>query len=136
MRIHVEQRESGTTPVGFVLMLPLFALPLGAWAVQKGWIVFGTCGLKLLAGIPCLTCGATRATVHLLHGNIGSALAMQPLVVSAYGVLAVWGVVSFAAFAAGRRVQMTLTHGQELALKVGLLVTPFANWLYLVAAGV
>lgn len=136
MRIRVEQREPGTSPLGFVLMLPLFALPLGAWAVQEGWIVFGTCGLKLLLGIPCLTCGATRATIHLLHGHIGAAVAMQPLIVLAYVALIVWGLVSFVSFALDRRVHITLTAGQNGALKAGLLILPFANWFYLIAAGV
>lgn len=136
MRIHVDQREPGTTPLGLVFMLPLFALPLGAWAVQKGWIVFGTCGLKMLLGIPCFTCGATRATIHLLHGHLGAALAMQPLVILGYFGLSIWGLVSFASFAAGKQVRVTLTSGQNTAVKAALLILPFANWFYLIGVGV
>lgn len=117
-------------------MLPLFALPLGAWAVQKGWIVFGTCGLKALLGIPCFTCGATRATIHLLHGHVGAAFTMQPLIILAYAILGIWGLVSLTSFALDRRVRITLNSRQHLALKTSLLILPFANWFYLIAAGV
>jgi hypothetical protein len=117
-------------------MLPLFALPLGAWAIQKGWIVFGTCGLKMLVGVPCLTCGATRATIHLLHGNLGAALAMQPLVIVAYIGLSFWGIVSLGSFLAAKQVRVKLTSRQNTAVKAALLVLPFANWVYLIGVGV
>jgi len=136
VQIHVDRRVPGTTPVGLVLMLPLFALPLGAWAIQKGWIVFGTCGLKMLVGVPCLTCGATRATIHLLHGNLGAALAMQPLVIVAYIGLSFWGIVSLGSFLAGKQVRVKLTSRQNTAVKAALLVLPFANWVYLIGVGV
>jgi len=41
---------------------PLWACPWRAWS---GW--------------PCLGCGLTRAAVHLAHGELGAALALQPL---------------------------------------------------------
>lgn len=136
MKIRVDDRQPGTAPYGLIFMLPLFALPLGAWAVQTRWIVFGTCGLKELVGLPCLTCGATRATLHLLHGNPLSAIAMQPLIVTLYGALVVWGLVSGIAYLTNRAVRVDLTDWQLTALKISLLVGPLLNWGYLIAAGI
>lgn len=123
-------------PIGVLFMLPLFALPLGAWLVQKGWIVFGLCGLKLTLGIPCLTCGSTRATIHLLHGNVLSALQMQPLIILVYGSFALWGVISLASFAVGRTVHLDFGAREHRFIKIALVATPFLNWAYLIAAGI
>jgi len=40
---------------------------------------FAFCPLKRLTGIPCPSCGTTRACLRLLHGDWRGALAMQPL---------------------------------------------------------
>jgi Protein of unknown function (DUF2752) len=37
------------------------------------------CPFRRLTGIPCPTCGTTRAAVALLGGHLGAALALNPL---------------------------------------------------------
>jgi hypothetical protein len=39
----------------------------------------GPCPLHALTGIPCPTCGATRAASALAHGNVVAAFAWNPL---------------------------------------------------------
>ena len=39
------------------------------------------CPLKRLTGIPCPTCGATRAVLALVHGRFIEALQINPLVI-------------------------------------------------------
>lgn len=136
MQVEVRERQPGTFPVGALFMLPLFALPLGAWLVQTGWLVFGVCGLKATLGFPCLTCGATRATIHLLHGNAFDALSTQPLIIFIYLVFALWGTVSLASFAMDRSVQLNLSDWENTALKLSIAFLPLLNWAYLIAAGV
>ena len=36
------------------------------------------CPFKAAVGIPCPTCGMTRAFVHLAHGDVGAAFAASP----------------------------------------------------------
>lgn len=38
------------------------------------------CPLKRFTGIPCPTCGSTRAMLKVIHGDFASAFALQPLV--------------------------------------------------------
>jgi hypothetical protein len=38
------------------------------------------CPMAALFGVPCPGCGLTRATLALLHGNLGAALHLHPLV--------------------------------------------------------
>lgn len=136
MQLTIQQRRPGHVPLGVFLMAPLFFLPLGAWLVERGFIHFGTCGSKVVLGIPCMTCGATRATIHLLHGDVAAALALQPLVILTYGVLLAWGLTSLTTFLMGKRVRLRLGKKTDLGLKIALVVLPFANWAYLIWAGV
>lgn len=136
MQIRLTQRQPGVAPVGALLMLGLFALPLGAWLVHNGIISFGTCGLQRLADIPCLMCGATRATMDLLEGQLLNALALQPMVILGYVALAAWGSVSLVTFATDRHVDISLASAEKTTLKLTIVFAPLANWAYLVAAGV
>ena len=44
------------------------------------WLRVPFCPLASLLGIPCPGCGLTRATLALLHGQLGAAYALHPLV--------------------------------------------------------
>lgn len=136
MDVEIEQRERGDVPAAMFLFVPLWFLPLGAWLVQTGWMAFGTCGMKKLVGLPCLMCGATRATVHLLYGDVVSALAMQPFVTVAWMLLAVWGGAAWVAFQFDRIVSVSLSRTGRRLLAVAFIVGPLVNWAYLIQAGV
>ncbi len=59
------------------------ALIAGALVVSAGAVVLTDtpfCPLALFAGLPCPGCGLTRATLALLHGDMGAALRFHPLV--------------------------------------------------------
>ena len=57
---------------------PLVCVALGASIVflPMKW----PCPVHVIAGVPCPTCGMTRATRLVLHGDLGAATAMHPLV--------------------------------------------------------
>ena len=136
MRVDVRQRQPGKAPLGALVMAFLFVLPLGAWLVQTGWVRFGTCGMKAAFGIPCLTCGSTRATLHLFHGNLAEAVAFQPLMMTIYTGILVWGIVSLGGFIAGKSVRIKLNRWENNAAKIFLIGAPLLNWAYLIAAGI
>jgi hypothetical protein len=48
------------------------------------------CVLKNVAGLPCPSCGTTRSILHLLHGDLSTALFMNP-----FGIIAFIGMVVF-----------------------------------------
>ena len=52
----------------------------GLWARQMGLVPLG-CVFKAVTGIPCLTCGASRAALALAHGHPLAAFRLHPLVV-------------------------------------------------------
>jgi hypothetical protein len=91
------------------------------------------CPLRAAAGIPCATCGMTRAFVHLAHGEVARALAASPL--GALLAAAAWGLALLALLRllVGWRwpaVPPRLARGAAL-VGLGALL---ANWAWLVIA--
>ena len=136
MRLSHRPRHTDRPPWGIWIFPALVLVAAGAWLVSEGYVRLGTCGLKELVGLPCLSCGATRATLLLLDGQFGPAFAMQPLVIVAYGLLIMWGLISLGTLATGRKLAVSLTRRESVLLKVAVVVLPVANWCYLVAAGI
>ncbi len=132
MRLYTTERREGTLPIGALLMIPLFALPMGAWLVEQQVIDLGICGLRQAIDIPCLSCGATRATMALLGGDLISAISLQPLIVTLYVLISVWGIASFATFMRNRKLVLDLSRIEDLLFKGSLIVLPLLNWAYLI----
>lgn len=136
MRIYTKERTPGTVPLGALFMAPLFALPLGAWIVEQQFVDPGECGAKQALDIPCLTCGSTRATLQLLDGNILAAVSLQPMMMSIYVLLGVWGLASLGTFLRDRHLVVKLNTLERRLFIAALIVLPFLNWAYLIWAGV
>lgn len=136
MKIYSVPRPPNALPIGAFVMLPLFGLPLGAWAIEHGYISFATCGMKLLANKPCLSCGATRATIRLFHGEFLTAFLLQPMIILLYFAMLLWGAISLISLLRNRLVLIDLTNKESLIFKISLVAIPVLNWTYLVWAGI
>lgn len=134
--IRIEDREPGKLPIGALLMLPLFLMPMGGYFVQENTGDMGICSLKALLGLPCMTCGATRATMRLLYGDLAHAILFQPMMIVVYIGLGLWGGVSFVSFLLDKRVSIELSDKWSIAFKISLAAIPLLNWAYLIAIGV
>ena len=94
------------------------------------------CLFRRLTGVPCLTCGTTRACAALLSGDVAGALRLQPLAV-------VGGALAGAAFGAysgllllRRRVAIVRLDPAESRVSCAVTIALAAlNWLYLVRCG-
>lgn len=132
MRLHTTQRPPGTVPIGALLLVPLLFLPFGAWVIEQQIIELGVCGLRQALGIPCMSCGATRATFALFDGNVGAAFATQPLIISLYVIVGIWGLASLWTFLRDRKLVLDMTRVEDIAFKISLVVLPLLNWAYLI----
>ncbi|MFI5198537.1 MAG: DUF2752 domain-containing protein [Thermoanaerobaculia bacterium] len=90
------------------------------------------CPFRSLLGIPCPTCGSTRALLALAHFDVGAALSWNPLAATAGILLVLGGLLAFGAALAGRGVEMPRP---TPALRAALALAIAANWVFLVAAG-
>jgi hypothetical protein len=136
MRCTTRRREPKEFPVGAAILGGLFFMPLTAALVERNLVALGSCGVKEVLGVPCLTCGSTRATLELMSGHVLDALSLQPLMISLYLVLGAWGTTSFCAFLAGRSIDLTWTVQESRWLKVSLVFVPLINWWYLLEMGI
>jgi hypothetical protein len=74
----------------------LVALPLIHWLRWDAWVI---CPFHALTGLPCPTCGYSRAFDLVLQGRLAAALRFQPfvlLIVLLSGIAAGWAMVSLA----------------------------------------
>lgn len=136
MELYTRERELGEIPLGAFLMLPLFGLPFGGWMLEHGVTSFGRCGMKTAFGVPCLSCGATRGTLRLFHGDPFGAIAFQPMMMLIYASLLVWGMISLWGVIKRRRVVLYLSDREDTIFKVLIIAIPVANWLYLYKMGI
>lgn len=95
------------------------------------------CPFKGLTGLPCMTCGGTRAALALGRLDFLGALAMNPLAalgLGAFGVYwlyAVWACV----FRPPRRLRFGAAKPRvALAIRCSIIAAIVANWAYLIWA--
>jgi hypothetical protein len=87
------------------------------------------CLFRTTTGLPCPTCGATRATLALVHAEWWAALAHNPLVTLAWPVLFAWVILRFGL---GRRLSITTSARGRHLLAGALLLAVLLNWAYLI----
>ena len=115
------------------------AVSVASLGLGAAWLAMGLpwpqCPFFAVTGLPCLTCGATRCTIALLHGDFLSALRWNPLVFAALCALVVFNLYA-AIVLIGRRPRLRIAdwHVREKNLvriaAIGLLAL---NWIYLLA---
>jgi len=62
------------------------------------------CLFKHLTGMPCPTCGLTRAVCHALQGDLMTSLSFHPAGIIALSIVLAWGIVAAVEAGLGRRV--------------------------------
>lgn len=93
------------------------------------------CPFLAITGFPCLTCGATRATIAFLHGNFSLAWWWNPL-----AFLALCGVVAFDLYAVAvllsRSARIRIvdwTPIEKNFVRIAAVSVLALNWIYLLS---
>lgn len=74
-----------------VVVLPLFALGFVlARFAAPAFLLLPACTFRAALGLPCPSCGMTRAGLALAQGELFQAFTYQPLFVIGIGILSVW----------------------------------------------
>jgi hypothetical protein len=102
-----------------------------------GWISLGLpwphCWVRHTFGVPCPTCGSTRCALALAHGDIRSALLLNPMMFALYSAIGLFDLYAVGTLWLGLP-RMRLTEVPAKIKQVfGLLVVIVAtsNWIYL-----
>jgi hypothetical protein len=126
-------------PDGFNHELVWLAVSAAALVAGVVWFGLGLptlrCPFLSVTGYPCLTCGATRCAIALLHGDLSLAWSWNPL-----ALVALCGVALFDLYAlivllarAPRLRMMDWTRAEKNAVRIGVIVLIAVNWIYLLA---
>jgi hypothetical protein len=133
MRFHWRRLRAGELDHELIWLLVSVATAV----LGTAWLRFGLpwprCTFLAVTGLPCVTCGATRAAVAFLAGDTIGAWLMNPLVAVLLCVLVLFDLYAAAVLIArAPRLRISLTHPSAwrgiaaAAVLVGLL-----NWTYL-----
>ena len=97
---------------------------------------FTICAFKTITGIPCMTCGTTRAFGHLGRFDLAAALRVNPLATVTSLVLLGFGLAQLALLPSGKRLRLDLPPVvvRWFWILFGLLA--LVNWVYLIRTGV
>lgn len=125
----------GAFPIGAVLGGAGLAGAAGVWLLSTYQAALVICYFKAVTGLPCLTCGGTRATLRLLHLDLAGALAMNPLVTLAGLAIAAWAVADLVLLTRGRALRAFVSRPVARVLRVAVPLLVLANWVYLMAVG-
>jgi hypothetical protein len=115
------------------------AVSLATLAGGAAWMWIGLgwpqCPFLAMTGLPCLTCGATRATIAFLHGDFLLAFSWNPL-----AFLALCGVAVFDVYAAvvllsrGPRFRIVdWSRTEKNVLRIAVVCALLVNWIHLLA---
>lgn len=109
---------------------------LVAWVLPFERVAIVTCPLRLGAGVPCPTCGMTRAFARTMHLELPRALEVSPLgalLAVATAAFVVW--VALRTTVIRRGVVLGLTPRDKRVLRIAAPLAVAANWLYLLLSG-
>lgn len=115
--------------LGAVLLIGLGVAALDAGGARL-------CLFHRWTGLPCLTCGSTRACAALAAGDVSGAFRMQPLVSALLAAGAAAGIAHSLLLACGRAVEVHLSAGERRKLILAGVALAAINWVYLAWHGV
>lgn len=122
-------------PLGLIFGAIGVLTTLAVGLLRLDRLPFALCYLKVLTGLPCPTCGSTRALGRLFALDVAGAFGMNPLTTLAAVVLALWAAADLALLSRGRSLGVELAPRVGFALRVVATAAVLANWAYLLAAG-
>ena len=91
------------------------------------------CAFRELTGLPCLTCGATRAANQFLHGHFAASFFFNPLAFLVYCGVVVFDLYAIAVLITrAPRIRVGhLTSAEKHLTRSLAIVCLVSNWFYL-----
>jgi hypothetical protein len=122
-------------PLGAILAGTFVLAGAAVGLLRLDTLPFTVCVFKLTTGLPCLTCGSTRALGRLFHGDLHGAFLMNPLAATGALALIPWAAADLLLMFRGRAARLELAPATAQAARVLVVALALANWAYLIAAG-
>jgi uncharacterized protein DUF2752 len=127
--------RAGATPLGAIFLACGLVLAAAVGLLHLDRLPITLCAFKAATGLPCLSCGTTRAFAHLFTLDVPGAVAMNPLAAAVALALVPWGLADLALLRRQRALALEISPGLAPAVRVAAVATVALNWAYLIAAG-
>ena len=114
-------------------------ISLGSLGLAALWFALGLpwprCAFHDLTGLPCVTCGMTRAAIQFFHGHFLAALGWNPLVFATLCALSIFNAYAFAVLVTrAPRLRISFrTAAERRYARIILIAALVSNWSYLLA---
>ena len=90
------------------------------------------CTFRSITGLPCFTCGSTRAGIAFLQGDLGMAWRFNPLMSLAMGGMALFDLYALGVLLTGApRLRIALSRFSARGVVALLGAAALVNWIYL-----
>lgn len=122
-------------PLGLVFGATGVLATLAVGLLHLDRLPVALCYLKVFSGLPCPTCGSTRALGRLFALDLGGAVAMNPLAALGALLIAFWAAADLALLPQGRALALEVSPRAGRALRAVAIAAALLNWIYLLAAG-
>ena len=127
--------RAGATPLGAIFLACglVIAAVVGVLHLDRLPVAF--CAFKAVTGLPCMSCGTTRAFARLYSLDLPGAVTMNPLSAAVALALVPWGISDLALLPKGRALALEVSPRLAPFVRVTAVTLVFANWAYLIVAG-
>ena len=135
MTLGIKPRGGGPAALAVVAVVVAIMAPIVA-VLHLDRLPVRVCMFKTITGIPCMTCGTTRALGRLAHLDFTGSFRINPLATVALVVLLVAGFVNLLLLPGGRTLRLDASSREWRWMILLGLVLLVVNWIYLIATGV
>lgn len=133
MRFHWRRLRAGELDHELIwLLVSVATAVLGAAWLGLG-LPWPRCTFLAVTGLPCVTCGATRAGMMFLHGDFSAAWHLNPLVTVLLAAVGLFDLYALAVLMIGApRLRASFANTRAARFAAMLAVSAAVlNWIYL-----
>jgi uncharacterized protein DUF2752 len=127
--------RAGAVPLGAIFLACGVIMAAGVGVLHLDRMPVTFCMFKAVTGLPCLTCGTTRAFARLFALDLRGAVIMNPLSAAVALALVPWGLADLLLLPKGRALALEVSPGVAPFLRVTAVTLLAVNWAYLMVVG-